>query len=115
MPYEIRLIGRINLNAKDRREDRGTRSFSWLAYCMLVSPSACLLCPDNSSPRLNGYFCESCLKGSEPKNPGVENYGCSPCKVDTYKANDGMDLCVPCEQGKYTNNTIGSAMCFTIE
>ena len=47
----------------------------------------CQACPQGSSSRLNGYFCESCPAGYEPRSPGRISYGCLPCVVDTYKEN----------------------------
>ena len=72
----------------------------------------CQLCPVGSSPRLNGYFCESCPPGYQPADGARESYGCGPCPVDTFKESDGNSACKPCEEGKHTENLLGRKHCF---
>ena len=71
----------------------------------------CQECPKGSVSRLNGYYCESCPIGYEPRSPGHVSYGCLPCAVDTYKENDGNEQCKPCKVGTNTNGRIASSLC----
>ena len=38
----------------------------------------CQICPGESVPRLNGYFCELCPVGFTGKSSGTHGYGCLP-------------------------------------
>ncbi|XP_065664621.1 uncharacterized protein LOC105846303 isoform X2 [Hydra vulgaris] len=58
----------------------------------------CQACPQGSSPRLNGYFCEKCPAGYEPNN--LVYFGCIPCPKNKFKAFAGQHACDSCLDGK---------------
>ncbi|XP_065663812.1 uncharacterized protein LOC136085897 [Hydra vulgaris] len=62
----------------------------------LLSP--CQACPQGSSPRLSGYFCEKCPAGYEPNNS--DKFGCTPCPKNKFKPLAGQDACDSCLDGK---------------
>ena len=76
----------------------------------------CIACPENSLPRLNGYFCESCPAGFGVRDPGagshfLSSYGCHLCPVDTFKAKDGIGKCQSCGPDATTSGTVGATFC----
>ena len=74
----------------------------------------CKKCAEGSSPRLNGYFCESCPPGHSPRDSTPSSYGCQPCPVDTFKALEGNSGCLPCDMmstNMNTNGTTGNSFC----
>ena len=50
----------------------------------------CKICPQGSSPRLEGYFCEECPVGHQPNK---ELYGCMLCPHGTHKNVTGPAHC----------------------
>nr|XP_012560350.2 uncharacterized protein LOC105846302 [Hydra vulgaris] len=62
----------------------------------LLSP--CQACPQGSTPRLSGYFCEKCPAGYEPNNS--KSFGCTPCPKNKFKALAGQHACDNCLDGK---------------
>jgi len=78
----------------------------------ILSGNDCQACPPKSSPRLNGYYCESCPKGFEPLDiQDKGSYGCEQCPVNEFKSEDGDKSCKPCRAGQYTNGTMGATFC----
>jgi len=65
------------------------------------SQDACDPCPSQSVRRLNGYYCETCPAGYEPRKK-VSNedvswvFGCQPCRAGFFKASKGNVECQPC-------------------
>ena len=72
------------------------------------SESPCKDCPESSSPRLNGYFCEKCPAGYEPNMS--YNFGCTPCPISKFKPAPGQFACDSCLDGK--NSSMGAINCY---
>ena len=71
----------------------------------------CDKCPEGSSPRFEGFFCEACPAGYEPKDPGTAGYGCIPCPVDSFKSNTGNLPCISCKSEEHTQERTGCSFC----
>ena len=98
---EAKLVDRAAMNNGGCCADKGK---------YVGADGACKGCPEGPSPRLNGYYCESCPIGYEPKK-GKEAFGCLRCKRDTFKDKEGNMACIACPAGQTTNSTIGAAAC----
>ena len=68
----------------------------------------CQVCPEASSPRLSGYFCEKCPPGYEPNTSN--NFGCTPCPKNKFKSTSGQQACESCLDGKKSSE--GATYCY---
>ena len=100
---EICFRGNMNANIS-YDENAAISTGSCCAYSNMYQDESgtCLPCPSGSSPRLNGYYCESCPPGYQQINPGVEGWGCTACPIDTFKDSDGNAACKPCPSSQDT-------------
>jgi len=111
LKVEAEICYRQSGQGRELKEKRASGACCIDSKQYLDKDQNCQNCPSASFPRLNGYFCESCPKGFEPANAGNRGYGCKPCEVNKFKAEEGDASCVPCESGKVTNDAKGSSFC----
>ena len=82
----------------------GDKYYDPVEMMAAVRNNPCKSCPEDSIPRLEGYFCEECPIGQQPNK---DLYGCEVCPHGAFKNSTGPMTCKISTNGSTSKNSTG--------